>query len=277
MYICDFSRSEGAGRAIRRNTRGLTRSVIALIVPPFPAASRPSNTTMTRRPLALTQSWRTHSFACSFRSSFAYAFSFIFFGLSSFAIASSLLLLPAAAERAVEGRAGAQLRAARVGEQQLLLEQILVRRENLDVARQARVVPRPREVGRILQHGDGALALDAHLRERLDRDERVGDLAIPVQRGLLIRREGLIELRLRRFEIALVATRVVDRLQKAGADRERRAGAAEEVREVAGHAAAERGQRDRRIEQRFRRADVGVRRDEQLLRFHHVRTPLEQR
>jgi len=44
MCICDFSRSVGAGRATTRNTRGLTRSVIRLIVPPFPAVSRPSNT-----------------------------------------------------------------------------------------------------------------------------------------------------------------------------------------------------------------------------------------
>ena len=32
------------------HARGLTRSVIALIVPPFPAASRPSKTTTTREP-----------------------------------------------------------------------------------------------------------------------------------------------------------------------------------------------------------------------------------
>src|SRR5262249_49501137 len=42
MYIWLFSRSVGAGSATTRNTRGLTRSVIALIVPPLPAPSRPS-------------------------------------------------------------------------------------------------------------------------------------------------------------------------------------------------------------------------------------------
>ena len=31
MYTCDFSRSDGAGSATTRNTRGLTRSVMALI------------------------------------------------------------------------------------------------------------------------------------------------------------------------------------------------------------------------------------------------------
>lgn len=35
-----------------RNTRGLTRSVIARMVPPLPAVSRPSNNTTTRRKLA---------------------------------------------------------------------------------------------------------------------------------------------------------------------------------------------------------------------------------
>ena len=50
MYICDRSRSVGAGRATTRNTRGLTRSVIALIVPPLPAVSRPSKTMQTFAP-----------------------------------------------------------------------------------------------------------------------------------------------------------------------------------------------------------------------------------
>src|SRR5579864_2072350 len=81
MYICVFSRSEGAGRATTRNTRGLTRSVIALMVPPFPAPSRPSNTRMMRRPLYLTQSWSLQSPTCNFRSSFAYSLLLIF-GLS---------------------------------------------------------------------------------------------------------------------------------------------------------------------------------------------------
>src|SRR6516162_2702690 len=56
MYICDFSRSVGAGSATTRNTRGLTRSVIRLIVPPFPAVSRPSNTTQILAPVDLTHS-----------------------------------------------------------------------------------------------------------------------------------------------------------------------------------------------------------------------------
>ena len=56
MYICDFSRSLGAGSATTRNTRGLTRSVIALIVPPLPAVSRPSKTMHTFAPLAFTHS-----------------------------------------------------------------------------------------------------------------------------------------------------------------------------------------------------------------------------
>ena len=53
MYICDFSRSVGAGSATTRNTRGLTRSTIRLIVPPLPAVSRPSNTMQILAPVGL--------------------------------------------------------------------------------------------------------------------------------------------------------------------------------------------------------------------------------
>src|SRR5215472_471898 len=81
MYSCVFSRSDGAGSAATRNTRGLTRSVIALIVPPLPAASRPSNTTITRSPFSRTQSWRAHSSICRVRSSLSYSWRFI--GLSA--------------------------------------------------------------------------------------------------------------------------------------------------------------------------------------------------
>src|SRR5262249_40800090 len=80
-YIWLFSRSDGAGSATTRNTRGLTRSVIALIVPPLPAASRPSNTTTTRSPFSRIQSWRAHSSICRVRSSLSYSWRFI--GLSA--------------------------------------------------------------------------------------------------------------------------------------------------------------------------------------------------
>ena len=66
-YICDFSRSVGAGSATTRNTRGLTRSVIRLIVPPLPAVSRPSNTMQTLAPEALTHSCIATSSPCSCR------------------------------------------------------------------------------------------------------------------------------------------------------------------------------------------------------------------
>src|SRR4051794_39232746 len=65
--------------------RELTRSVSALIVPPFPAASRPSNTMMTRSPLCFTHSCNSHSLPCSLRSSFVYWFLFIFSRALAFA------------------------------------------------------------------------------------------------------------------------------------------------------------------------------------------------
>jgi hypothetical protein len=78
MYIWDFSRSVGAGSATTRNTRGLTLSVMALIVPPLPAVSRPSNTTQTLAPVDFTHSCMATSSACSVRSSASYALRFIF-------------------------------------------------------------------------------------------------------------------------------------------------------------------------------------------------------
>ena len=50
------SRSVGLGRAAIRATRGLRCSVTRLMVPPLPAASRPSKITTSRAPAA-----RTHS------------------------------------------------------------------------------------------------------------------------------------------------------------------------------------------------------------------------
>src|SRR5688572_10378730 len=77
MYIWLFSRSVGAGSATTRNTRGLTRSLIALMVPPLPAPSRPSNTTQTLRPLCFTHSCSRTSSPCSRSSSFSYSLRFI--------------------------------------------------------------------------------------------------------------------------------------------------------------------------------------------------------
>ena len=79
-YICDFSRSVGVGRAITRNTRGLTRSVIRLIVPPFPAVSRPSNTTQTLAPESFTHSCMATSSPCRTRIWRSYSLRFIFGG-----------------------------------------------------------------------------------------------------------------------------------------------------------------------------------------------------
>src|SRR5262245_47906824 len=49
---------------------------MALIVPPLPAPSRPSNTMQILRPCFFTHSWRLTSSACSFFSSFSYSLSF---------------------------------------------------------------------------------------------------------------------------------------------------------------------------------------------------------
>ena len=81
--------------------------------------------------------------------------------VSSFAIVRprpSGLRLPAAAERPVQLRAGPQLGPAGLREQQLLLEQLLIGGQDLDVAREAGVVPLAGQIGRVLQGGDACLA-----------------------------------------------------------------------------------------------------------------------
>ena len=59
----------GAGSATTRKTRGLTRSVIALIVPPLPAPSRPSKTTHTLSPACTTHCCSLTSSPCRRASS----------------------------------------------------------------------------------------------------------------------------------------------------------------------------------------------------------------
>src|SRR5215467_1846475 len=76
MYIWVFSRSVGAGRATTRKMRGLTLSVMALIVPPFPAPSRPSKMMQTLRPLCTTHCWSLTSSTCRRASSRSYFFRF---------------------------------------------------------------------------------------------------------------------------------------------------------------------------------------------------------
>src|SRR6266481_4757285 len=75
-YICDFSRSVGAGSATTRKMRGLTRSVMALIVPPLPAPSRPSKIMQTLRPLCTTHCWSLTNSTCKRVSSRSYSFLF---------------------------------------------------------------------------------------------------------------------------------------------------------------------------------------------------------
>src|SRR5260221_14523841 len=86
MNIWPFFRSDGAGRATTRTTRGLTFSLRALMVPPLPAASRPSNKMITRSFFALTHPCRWQSCTCSLPSSFSYAFRFILGAASSLAM-----------------------------------------------------------------------------------------------------------------------------------------------------------------------------------------------
>ena len=76
MNIWERSRSFGAGSATTRKTLGLTRSVMALMVPPFPAVSLPSKTTQILAFVSFTHSCRATNSPCSRRSSLSYSLRF---------------------------------------------------------------------------------------------------------------------------------------------------------------------------------------------------------
>jgi len=70
-YHCVFSRSVGIPKATTRQKRGFRRSVMVLITPPFPAASRPSKITTTFSLFCFTHSCSLISSICSLYSSFS--------------------------------------------------------------------------------------------------------------------------------------------------------------------------------------------------------------
>ena len=138
------------------------------MVPPLPAASRPSKITMTRGPFSLTQSCSAHSLACSRASSFSYFFVFILAmcvrPCSARLSASRRAVLKGppygfrvtTVRAAIRRRAPGTARPARASRtrrvcasEELLLEQLLIRRQDLDVAGEARLVARTRQIGRV--------------------------------------------------------------------------------------------------------------------------------
>ena len=97
----------------------------------------------------------------------------------------------------------------------LLLEQVLIGRQDLDVAGEARVVARAGQVGRVLQRRHADLPLHAHLGQLLNRHQRVGHLAVAVERGLLVLGERRVEARLHRLEVPAEASGLEDGLKAA--------------------------------------------------------------
>lgn len=71
-YHWPRSRSLGFDSATTREVRGLRCSVNRLIVPPLPAASRPSKTMTARRSLSSSQYWNFRSSTCSWYFSSSY-------------------------------------------------------------------------------------------------------------------------------------------------------------------------------------------------------------
>ena len=110
--------------------------------------------------------------------------------------------LPAAAQCAIELDEGAHLLAPHLGELQLLVEELLVRVQDLEVVREAGVVARARparlrRAGRRRRFSSSS----ARLAELLDRDQGVRHLAIGVEGRLLVLGRRLLEPGLRRVVV----------------------------------------------------------------------------
>src|SRR3982751_6650096 len=170
MYIWPFSRSLGAGSATTRNTRGLTGSVIALIVPPLPAPSRPSNTTQTLSPACTTHCCSRTSSPCSRASSFSYSLRFSLPSIPRLPLVERHLQAEKdarAPKRVAEARAvdhGEGLRVER-------------RKPELDALGAQLLVGLPQHLERgVLDVRDGA-AIEHHHQGALGVDQRVHPLA----------------------------------------------------------------------------------------------------
>src|SRR5689334_7219622 len=108
---------------------------------------------------------------------------------------SSKSELPASAERSVEADQGHELVALDAHELDLRREELLLRFQHLEVARDAVAITLQRKLNRNAELLDRLGALGPHVAEALARDEQVRDLRERGQRGLLVALDGCVERR----------------------------------------------------------------------------------
>src|SRR6266496_2028767 len=90
---------------------------------------------------------------------------------------SNLLRLPTTAQCAVELHHATELCSARTGQQQLLVEELLISDQNFQIVREAGVVALAREAGGVCESLNARLQLSTHALELFDCHKRVGHLA----------------------------------------------------------------------------------------------------
>ena len=155
-------------------------------------------------------------------------------------------------------------------------EQLVLGHQNLQVSRNALVELESRQPGELAQCVH-ALDLPRRFVDLLLRPRQcVIGFAKRIQDRLLIDQQGLPVLRFCRLDLALDRPESENRAADAGTDQHRAGRAGEQAAEHRAHGADGAGDRDVRVVQRPRGADVGVAGDEVLLGLQHVGTAQQQ-
>src|SRR5664280_3257482 len=173
---------------------------------------------------------------------------------------------PSAAERAIKRDEGREPVAARLNEGGFGGQEQLKRVQDLEVCREARLVPQRGEADGLARRVDGTVALRLLGGELLDRDEVARDLSQGARESPLVGDEGLVEQRAGDAFLGPEAAPFEQRTEEVRANGPRSA-RREEIGEVRALPAEEPGQAQRGIERRPRHAHVRVRGDETCLLY----------
>src|SRR5437773_2669548 len=184
--------------------------------------------------------------------------------------------LPPATERAVEGDHGDQLVALRAREIELGGKELLLGLEDLEVVGDAVVVALERQRDRRLEGLHRLVTVGVHALELLLGDERARHLRKRTQRRLLVAFDGFVPGGRGRSIAREQPSTLEDWPRERARDGPHVAGALHDVLELAALAAVQAAETEAREEVRHGDADVGVRRDQRLLRLLDVGAPLEE-
>src|SRR6516225_462 len=190
-----------------------------------------------------------------------------------------LLVLPAAAEGAIEADEALVFGALSLSERELGVEERALTIENFEVGGGAAAITHVREPDGFRQIGDGVLLANANLMKLLVVDERIGNVSKSQLDSLAVAEKRLAVLRFGKMQIAFQSAAGEDRLgdlKAVGPNAKLRTHEAGKRRAAAESAAARASQFDLREKLRFGDANFSVGTDEILLGFANIGPALEQ-